>query len=307
MPVPLLTDPLIAAALLRKGALVAFGTETVYGLGADATSDAAVAQIFTAKGRPRFNPLIAHVASVEAARALISLTPDGEALADAFWPGPLTLVGERRGDLSELVTAGLPTLGVRVPASAAARAMLEAADRPIAAPSANPSGKLSPTRAADVAAEMGSAVAGVLDTGPSQVGLESTIIALTPDPTLLRHGGISRAEIEAVLGKPLETDVTPKALRAPGQLASHYAPNATLRLNAQTAEPGEVFLGFGTIEGDENLSTSGNLVEAATRLFALLRTLDARGVAQIAVAPVPNEGLGEAINDRLTRAAAKRS
>ncbi len=296
-----------AAAILRTGGLVAFPTETVYGLGGDARSDMAAARIFEAKGRPRFNPLIAHVASVEAARRIARFTPDAERLAAAFWPGPLTLVLPLREDagVAPLVTAGLPTVAVRVPAHPLARQLLEAMDRPVAAPSANPSGKLSPTRAEDVLAGLGGRIEAVLDGGPCPVGVESTIVGLDGPPRLLRPGGLPAEAIEECLGAPLLLPVAGAAVTAPGMLASHYAPEAALRLDATEAVPGELLLGFGPVSGDLNLSAAGDLTEAAANLFHHLRALDAAG-ARIAVAPIPDRGLGRAINDRLARAAAPR-
>jgi L-threonylcarbamoyladenylate synthase len=296
-----------AAAILRAGGLVAFPTETVYGLGGDARSDRAVARIFEAKGRPRFNPLIAHVASVEAARRIARFTPEADRLAAAFWPGPLTLVLPLREDagLAPLVTAGLPTVALRVPAHPLARRLLEAAGGPVAAPSANPSGRLSPTRAEDVLAGLGGRIEAVLDGGACPVGVESTILGLDGPPRLLRPGGLPVEAIEACLGAPLLPAETGAAPVAPGMLASHYAPEAALRLDATEAAPGERLLGFGPVAGDLSLSPSGDLTEAAANLFHHLRALDARG-GRIAVAPIPDRGLGRAINDRLARAAAPR-
>ncbi|MGO9545473.1 MAG: L-threonylcarbamoyladenylate synthase [Rhodomicrobium sp.] len=300
-----------AARILRGGGLVAFPTETVYGLGADATDGRAVARIFEAKGRPRFNPLIVHVADLVAARDFGEFGGEALALAETFWPGPLTLVlplrAGARHPISELVTAGLDTLAIRVPAHPVARRLLAAAGVPIAAPSANLSGRVSPTIARHVEEDLGAKVETILDGGPTSAGLESTIVALSPAPTLLRPGGLAREEIEALLGRPLQ-DFRETGVRAPGQLASHYAPRAALRLDAQSAGPGEVLLGFGpdVPEGALNLSRAGDLREAAANLFAYLRALDAQGPAQIAVMPVPAAGLGEAINDRLRRASAPR-
>jgi L-threonylcarbamoyladenylate synthase len=300
-----------AARILRAGGLVAFPTETVYGLGADATNGQAVARIFEAKGRPRFNPLIAHVADLAIARDLAEFGGQALALAEAFWPGPLTLVLPlRRGarhPVSELVTAGLDTIALRVPAHKVARSLLAAASIPIAAPSANISGRVSPTKADHAEEDLGCKVDMILDGGPAEAGLESTIVALSPAPTLLRPGGLPREQIEALLACPLQ-DFREPGVVAPGQLASHYAPKAALRLNARSVGLGEVLLGFGpgAPEGALNLSRSGDLREAAANLFAYLRALDAQGPAQIAVMPVPSTGLGEAINDRLRRAAAPR-
>jgi L-threonylcarbamoyladenylate synthase len=300
------------AGLLRDGRLVAFPTETVYGLGANALNDHAVAAIFAAKERPRFNPLIVHVPDREEADELVNFNPLAAALADAFWPGGLTLVLPRRepSALASLVSAGLPTVAVRSPAHAVARALVDAAGVPIAAPSANRSGRISPTSAADVAEELQGGVDLILDGGPCPVGIESTVIGFDGDrPLLLRPGAIARAEIEHVLG-PLQGPRHGVVL-APGMMESHYAPRAKLRLNAIHAEPDEALLAFGaTVPAGSaflcNLSTSGDLREAAANLFAMLRRLDQSGVARIAVMRIPATGLGEAINDRLERAAAAR-
>ncbi|RBI85722.1 threonylcarbamoyl-AMP synthase [Rhodosalinus halophilus] len=297
-----------AVALLRAGDLVAIPTETVYGLAADARNDAAVAAIFAAKGRPDFNPLIAHVADAAAARELVRWSDRAEALAQAFWPGPLTLVLPLREGhgLSPRVTAGLDTLGVRVPDRAATLALLRAFGGPVAAPSANPSGQLSPTTPAHVVAGLGPRVAAVLDAGPCPVGVESTILALDPAPRLLRPGGVPGEAIEAVLGQAVaEPAQNPERPDSPGQLASHYAPRAALRLDATDWRPGERRLGFGPVDCDLNLSAAGDLAEAAANLFHHLHALD-DGEAVIAVSPIPETGLGVAINDRLRRAAAPR-
>jgi L-threonylcarbamoyladenylate synthase len=297
-----------AAELLTAGQLVAFPTETVYGLGADATNGAAVAAIYATKGRPSFNPLIAHVADVRAARRLVQWNDWAEAMATAFWPGPLTLVLPLRPDhnVSPLVTAGLDTLAVRVPAKACARELLAALGRPVAAPSANPSGRISPTTADHVRAGLGGKIAAILDDGPCGVGVESTILGLAgAAPILLRPGGLAAEDIENALGCTLRTRAEADPLTAPGQLMSHYAPNASVRLEAQDFSPDEVSLGFGPGDFDLNLSPSGDLNEAAANLFGHLHHLDALG-RPIAVAPVPERGLGIAINDRLRRAAAPR-
>ena len=300
-----------AASDLREGKLVAFPTETVYGLGADARNSDAVAQIFAAKGRPSFNPLIVHVQDLTAADLLVEFNEDAQKLAGAFWPGPLTLVLPLRdgSGLSPAVTAGLTTLGVRVPNHPAGIALLEAFGGPVAAPSANPSGRISPTTADHVLSGLGDKIAAVLDGGPVDVGLESTILGFEPEATLLREGGIPREAIEAVLGRPLAVPAPqtsdPAQPQSPGQLLSHYAPQARVRLEATTREPGELLIGFGEIEGDMTLSKSGDLTEAAKRLFGCLHSADAIG-APIAVAPIPNTGIGRAINDRLKRAAAPR-
>jgi len=306
-----------AVAALRNGELVAMPTETVYGLAADATSGAAVAKIFAAKGRPRFNPLIVHLPSAEAAEAIAEFTPLARRLAEAFWPGPLTFVLPKRRDapVADLVTAGLDTIALRVPAHPIARDLLAAFGKPLAAPSANLSGHVSPTTAAHVAADLGDKVAVILDAGPSSIGLESTIVGFNGEtPILLRHGGISRDEIEALIGTPLAaTKPLEDAPLAPGMLASHYAPAANLRLDAMDVRPGEALLAFGPLPPGTraafaiiNLSERGDLAEAAANLFAALRILDAKA-NMIAVTEIPDEGLGEAINDRLRRAAAPRS
>ena len=296
-----------AAEILRAGGLVAFPTETVYGLGGDARSDMAAARIFEAKGRPRFNPLIAHVASVEEARRIARFTPEAERLASAFWPGPMTLVLPLRegSGIAPLVTAGLSTVALRVPAHPLAWRLLEAFGGPVAAPSANPSGKLSPTRAEDVLSTLSGRIGAVLDGGACAVGLESTIVGLDGPARLLRPGGLPAEAIEACIGRPLLPAEAGDVPTSPGQLASHYAPEAALRLNATEARAGEQLLGFGPVAGDLSLSPTGDLTEAAANLFHHLRALDARG-GRIAVAPVPDTGLGRAINDRLSRAAAPR-
>lgn len=297
-----------AAKTLHEGGLVAFPTETVYGLGADARNGRAVAQIFAAKGRPAFNPLIIHVATFEMAREIAVFNEAAQRLAAAFWPGPLTLVLPLRPDagLSPLVSAGLPTVGIRLPEHPVAQRMLSAFNGPVAAPSANRSGKISPTTAAHVTAGLTGRIDAVLDAGACAVGLESTIIGFDPVPTLLRTGGLPIGAIEACLGTPLASHTDRATPNAPGQLTSHYAPTAALRLNAITKRAGELKLGFGPDDtADLNLSLSGDLVEAAANLFHHLHELDAKG-APIAVAPIPDNGLGLAINDRLTRAAAPR-
>lgn len=301
-----------AATLLRAGALVAFPSETVYGLGADATNDTAVARIFQAKGRPSFNPLITHYHDGEAAAREVVFTPLAERLAATFWPGPLTLVLPRRPEsrVSLLCSAGLDSLGVRVPRHPLTLALLRAVGRPLAGPSANPSGRISPTSAAHVREGLGAAVALVLDGGPCPVGLESSVLDLSDEyPRLLRPGAVTRADLEPLTGPLLDAGVGP--LRSPGLLTSHYAPRLPLRLEASNVAADEALLAFGPapLPGAAvtlNLSPGGNLLEAAANLFALLRALDRPGLAGIAVMPVPGEGLGEAINDRLRRAAAPR-
>ncbi|WP_225026415.1 L-threonylcarbamoyladenylate synthase [Xinfangfangia pollutisoli] len=299
-----------AAALLRAGQLVAFPTETVYGLGGDARNDQAVARIFEAKGRPRFNPLIAHVADLEMAETLAVFDAQARALAQAFWPGPLTLVLPLRPEagISALVTAGHDTLAVRLPAHPVASALLRAFGGPLAAPSANPSGRVSPTRADHVRAGLSGRIAAVLDGGACAVGVESTIVSLGPEPRLLRPGGVPAEALEAALRQPLPAGGSETAPNAPGQLASHYAPGAPVRLGAHAAETGEILVGFGPVKGDLTLSASGDLVEAAASLFHILREADALAgpEGRIAFAPIPEKGLGRAINDRLRRAAAPR-
>jgi L-threonylcarbamoyladenylate synthase len=300
------------ARRLRDGRLVAFPTETVYGLGADATNDKAVAGIFAAKGRPHFNPLIVHVADLAAAEALVEFAGSARALAQAFWPGPLTLVLPRRSDarISLLVSAGLDTVAVRVPANDIALRLLRAAGRPVAAPSANASGAISPTTAAHVRESLGDKVDLILDGGPTAHGIESTVIGFEDGAAvLLRPGAVAREAIEAVVG-PLRAP-SAGTHGSPGRLPSHYAPHTPLRLNARNIRGNEALLAFGTNvpPGSDivcNLSPSGDLVEAAANLFAMLRELDAVGASSIAVMPIPQHGLGEAINDRLTRAAAPR-
>lgn len=299
-----------AAAILRAGQLVAMPTETVYGLAGDARNPEAVARIFAAKGRPAHNPLIVHLASLEGAAALADLPDAALALAAKFWPGPMTLVAPLRAGhgLADAVTAGLPTVALRLPAHPLARALLDAFGGPVAAPSANPSGRISPTTPAHVRAGLNGRIAAILDGGACAVGVESSIVGFDgPRAVLLREGGVSREALEAVLGDALLRDAG-KAITAPGQMASHYAPRAALRLNVTAPEEGEVWIGFGPgCEGAAfTLSASGDLVEAAARLFAVLHQADATG-APIAVAPVPQEGLGGAINDRLRRAAAPRT
>jgi L-threonylcarbamoyladenylate synthase len=294
-----------AARILREGGLVAFPTETVYGLGADATNGQAVAGIFAAKGRPRFNPLIVHVRDVGEAERHAAFSDTARQLATRFWPGALTLVLPRAtASLSELVSAGLSTVALRVPSHPVARRLLQEAGLPIAAPSANPSGRVSATLASHVEEALQEKVDIILDGGPTALGLESTVIGFDKDrPVLLRPGAIAREDIEAVVG-PLQT--AGAAIQSPGQLESHYAPAARLRLNILTPEPDEALLGFGpSPTATLNLSTSGDLKEAAANLFAMLRKLD-KNADRIAVMPIPETGLGEAINDRLRRAAAGR-
>jgi L-threonylcarbamoyladenylate synthase len=301
-------DPRIAeaAAALRAGGLVILPTETVYGLAADAANPRAVAAVYEAKGRPSFNPLIAHVAGLAAARRIARFDARAERLARAFWPGPLTLVLPAADPqaVCDLARAGLDTVAVRAPAHPLAHALLEACGGPVVAPSANRSGRPSPTTFADAIEETGPAAAAALDGGPCTVGLESTVVALLDEARLLRPGAVTRGEIEAVIGPLAEAEAD--ARRSPGRLTRHYAPKAPVRLNATAAGPGEAYLAFGPAPAGErvwNLSPSGDLREAAANLFAHLRAADRSGLQAIAVAPIPQEGLGEAINDRLMRAA----
>lgn len=296
-----------AAALLRDGGLVAFPTETVYGLGADARDDRAVARIFEAKGRPSFNPLIVHVPSVAAAQELVEWSDLADKAA-TFWPGPLTIVLPRRVDagLSRLVSAGMDTVAVRIPAAPVAQDLLRVFGGPIAAPSANPSGQISPTRAAHVLDGLSGRIEAVLDAGRCDMGLESTILGLSGRPTLLRPGGITLEALTDALGTRVAERRDGEQISAPGQLASHYAPRAVVRLNATEFDAGDARLGFGPMECDLNLSEHEDLTEAAANLFEFLHQLDATGAATIAVAPIPHVGLGVAINDRLSRAAAER-
>ncbi|MEP3347430.1 MAG: L-threonylcarbamoyladenylate synthase [Litoreibacter sp.] len=302
-----------AAQMLQAGQLVAFPTETVYGLGANAKNGEAVAAIYAAKGRPSFNPLIVHVPSLAQAEKLAVFDDDARALADAFWPGPLSLVLPLKDGhgLSSLVTAGLDTVAIRVPAQPLARELLAQAGCPVAAPSANPSGQISPTTAAHVTAGLSGRIDAVIDGGPCTVGVESTIVATNP-VRLLRPGGLPVEALEAAVGHALDHDLNPSTPSAPGQLTSHYAPNAAVVLNQLK---GALMLGFGSVDGQLNLSASADLREAAANLFAMLRQMDAlakgqdkgEGEGQIHVAPIPMAGLGLAINDRLSRAAAPRS
>jgi L-threonylcarbamoyladenylate synthase len=302
-----------AAELLRAGKLVAFPTETVYGLGADATNDAAVAAVYAAKGRPRFNPLISHVADVSKARELGRFNEDAARLAEAFWPGPLTVVVPRAQacPVSLLASAGLSSIAIRLPAHPVALALIREADRPIVGPSANPSGTISPTLASHVVSGLGSKVAMVLDGGPTHIGIESSVVkCMGGAPVLLRPGGLKKTDMETVLGKRLLIEAM-KAGRpdAPGQLEHHYAPRAKVILDVLRPRPDAGLLAFGPSVPRHsgpvlNLSHGGDLQEAAANLFRMMHELDETGVETIAVMPIPNEGLGEAINDRLARAAA---
>jgi len=310
-----------AARVLEEGGLVAFPTETVYGLGADATNAAAIARLYQAKGRPAFNPLIAHVGDLAAARRIGRFDAAAERLAEAFWPGPLTLVLPKTADcaVADLATAGLETVAIRIPAHPVARDILRAFGRPVVAPSANLSGHVSPTIAAHVQSDLEGRIDLIVDGGAVAVGVESTIVGIFDHPMLLRPGGLPRADVERVLGRvlqqpPADADSDSAQPLAPGMLASHYAPRARVRLNADKLEPGEALLAFGTdaVSGIDaaaavmNLSARGDLDEAAANLFGHLRALDASGARGIAVMPIPHDGLGEAINDRLRRAAVGR-
>jgi L-threonylcarbamoyladenylate synthase len=296
-----------AAELLRRGQLVAFPTETVYGLGGDATDDQAVAAIFAAKERPDFNPLIAHVPDADAVRALVAFDQRAEALARQFWPGPLTLVLPRRSNssVSLLAGAGLDTLAVRVPALPIARSLLRAVGRPVAAPSANRSGHLSPTTTDHVVAELSGRIAAILDGGPTTVGIESTVLDLSEaTPLLLRPGAVTAEQLSKIVG-PLSVPGTVAVVRSPGMSLRHYAPTLPLRLGATSADAGEAWLGFGPSDKGAtlNLSPRGDLIEAAANLFAYLRKLDGTPHIGIAVSAIPEVGLGVAINDRLRRGA----
>lgn len=300
-----------AACHVRAGRLVVFPTETVYGLGADASNDRAVAEVYAVKNRPAFNPLIVHTADAGRAFALGQFPDAAKMLARRLWPGPLSVVVQRSPDcpVAPLASAGLASIALRVPSHPVALGLLAAVDRPVVAPSANPSGRISPTSADHVRRHLAGQVAAILDGGRCKVGVESTVISfLDQTPRLLRPGGIARADIEAILGHALIVESHATRPHAPGQLASHYAPRAELRLNADAPQGDEAYLGFGPLHrhGPHSLSETGDLVEAAAQLFQLLHRLDATGVDRIAVAPVPHTGLGEAINDRLTRAAAPR-
>lgn len=304
-----------AAQCLARGGLVAFPTETVYGLGADATNGQAVARLYEAKGRPSFNPLIAHVPDLESARKLAIFNADAEALAAAFWPGPLTLVLPRRPDcpVSDLAIAGLETIAIRVPNHALASAILRAFGKPVVAPSANISGHVSPTTAAHVLEDLDEKVDLIVDGGPAAVGIESTIVACLDQPMILRPGGLSRGDIAGALGRGLAQaiETNNETPLAPGMLESHYAPRTRLRLNAACVKPGEALLAFGPpLPGATailNLSEQGDIAEAAANLFGHLRRLDAMRAPTICVMRIPSAGLGEAINDRLRRAAAPKT
>jgi L-threonylcarbamoyladenylate synthase len=294
-----------AANHIAGGGLVAIPTETVYGLAANALDDRAVARVFAAKSRPRFNPLIVHIADAAAAKALAQFTPAAERLAEAFWPGPLTLVLARRPDcpVSLLASAGLDSIALRAPSHPVAQAVLKAVGVPVAAPSANASGRISPTTAQHVKDDLGGAVDFILDAGPCPIGLESTVVDARGTPVrMLRPGAVSREQLEAVLGQQVAIAAGGK-IESPGRLERHYAPATPLRLDAERPGSGEVMIGFAETKGDFTLSETGDLTEAAANLYALLRLADAQAAKGIAVAPIPDKGLGAAINDRLRRAA----
>lgn len=308
---PSQTDIEAAAQALREGRLVAFPTETVYGLGADATNDHAVAMVYAVKGRPAFNPLITHVADADGAFRLGVFPEVARRLAEAFWPGPLSIVVPRRPGcpVSLLASAGLDSIAIRVPAHPVALDLLRATGFPVVAPSANPSGRVSPTSAEHVRRHLGGKVAMILDGGRCRIGVESTVVSfLDGEAKLLRPGGLPRTEIERVAGIAFAAESHSARPHSPGQLQSHYAPHAELRLNADSPRDREAYLGFGPLHqhGPYCLSPAGDLIEAAANLFRLLHEIDATGVTCIAVAPIPHHGLGEAINDRLLRAAAPR-
>jgi L-threonylcarbamoyladenylate synthase len=316
MPVVPATEEAIsqAAQALARGDIVAFPTETVYGLGADARNAGAVTRVFAAKERPRFNPLIVHVPDLAAAETYATFEGAARKLAETFWPGPLSLVLPKRPEcgIADLVTAGLDTIALRAPNHKVAQALLAAADLPIAAPSANRSGRVSPTTASHVAQELGDFPAMILDGGPCPVGIESTVVSVAGHaPVLLRLGAVPREALEQALGEKLARAQEGSPIASPGQLERHYAPKTPLRLDATDVRPGEALLAFGPggpkgARKTVNLSASGDLEEAATNLFAALRTLDESGASAIAVMPIPAHGLGEAINDRLQRAAKAR-
>jgi L-threonylcarbamoyladenylate synthase len=327
MPVKITTQTIMAgphaagtvARCLAEGGLAAFPTETVYGLGADAANADAIARLYLAKGRPSFNPLIAHVGTLAAAQKIARFNDQSLRLAQEFWPGPLTLVLPKTNDclVSDLATAGLDTIAVRIPAHPVARDILEAFGKPVVAPSANLSGHVSPTMALHVRDDLSGRIDLIVDGGAVDVGVESTIVGCFDTPVLLRPGGLPRAEIERVLGAPLmlqaeDAESDNAHPLAPGMLASHYAPRTPVRLKAGHLEPGEVLLAFGTLPSGAdplrvlNLSARGDLIEAAANLFSHLRLLDTRDARAIAVMPIPDDGLGEAINDRLRRAAVLR-
>ena len=299
-------DLLKASKLIETGGTLAFPTETVYGLGADATNNLAVAKIFQAKGRPSFNPLIIHCFSIEQIQAFAMWSPEAQTVAEKFWPGPLTMVLPLlpHSKIASLALAGLQTVAVRIPAHSIAQSILKLANTPIAAPSANPSGSVSATKAEHVISKLNGKIEGIVSGGSSEIGLESTIISFLPDPRILRFGAIDEADISEILSLDLKKKALDGEISAPGQLSSHYAPKGSIRLNSKVFKNKEVSLGFGKVICDLNLSRTENLIEAAANLFDCLHKLDEMGAEKIAVSPIPEEGIGIAINDRLKRAAA---
>ena len=299
-------DLLKASKLIETGGTLAFPTETVYGLGADATNNIAVAKIFQAKGRPSFNPLIIHCFSIKQIQAFAMWSSDAQTVAEKFWPGPLTMVLPLlpHGKIASLALAGLRTVAVRMPAHSIAQSILKLANTPIAAPSANPSGSVSATKPEHVISKLNGKIEGIVSGGSSEIGLESTIISFLPDPRILRFGAIDEADISEILSLDLKKKALDGEISAPGQLSSHYAPKGSIRLNSKVFKNKEVSLGFGKVICDLNLSRTENLIEAAANLFDCLHKLDEMGAEKIAVSPIPEEGIGIAINDRLKRAAA---
>jgi L-threonylcarbamoyladenylate synthase len=299
-------DLLKASKLIKTGETLAFPTETVYGLGADATNNLAVAKIFQAKGRPSFNPLIIHCFSIEQIQAFAMWSSEAQTVAEKFWPGPLTMVLPLlpQGKIASLALAGLQTVAVRMPAHSIAQSILKLANTPFAAPSANPSGSVSATKAEHVISKLNGKIEGIVSGGSSEIGLESTIISFLPDPRILRFGAIDEADISEILSLDLKKKALDGEISAPGQLSSHYAPKGSIRLNSKVFKNKEVSLGFGKVICDLNLSRTENLIEAAANLFDCLHKLDEMGAEKIAVSPIPEEGIGIAINDRLKRAAA---
>ena len=295
-----------ASELIKSGGTLAFPTETVYGLGADATNKLAVAKIFQAKGRPSFNPLIIHCFSIEQIQTFAKWSSEAQTVADKFWPGPLTMVLPLlpSNQISSLALAGLQTVAVRMPDHSVAQSILQLANTPIAAPSANPSGAVSATKAEHVISRLNGKIEGIISGYSSKIGLESTIISFLPEPSILRFGAIDETDISEILGLDFKKIAKDAKISAPGQLSSHYAPKGSIRLNSKVFKKGEVSLGFGEILCDLNLSQKGDLTEAAANLFDYLHRLDEMGAEKIAVSPIPEEGLGIAINDRLRRAAA---
>ena len=295
-----------ASELIKSGGTLAFPTETVYGLGADATNKLAVAKIFQAKGRPSFNPLIIHCFSIEQIQTFAMWSSEAQTVADKFWPGPLTMVLPLlpNNQISSLALAGLQTVAVRMPDHSVAQSILQLANTPIAAPSANPSGAVSATKAEHVISKLNGKIEGIISGYSSKIGLESTIISFLPEPSILRFGAIDETDISEILGLDLKKKGKDEKISAPGQLSSHYAPKGSIRLNSKVFKKNEVSLGFGEILCDLNLSREANLAEAAANLFDYLHRLDEMGAEKIAVSPIPEEGIGIAINDRLRRAAA---